>query len=142
MGKKANPTVIGGFVVGAVALAVAGVLVFGSGKFWTTTVPWVSYFPGSVKGLQIGAPVTFRGVKIGQVTNIKATFDIREEPFTILTPVYWDLEPDRITTIGISTAEEAKIVAEAKRPMASMLIKRGLRAQLQLQSFVTGQKFI
>jgi paraquat-inducible protein B len=92
MGKKANPAVIGGFVVGAVALLVVGVLVFGSGKFWTTTVSWVSYFPGSVKGLQIGAPVTFRGVKIGQVTNIKATLDVREQPVTILTPVYWEIE--------------------------------------------------
>ncbi|MFQ5803506.1 MAG: MlaD family protein [Candidatus Methylomirabilales bacterium] len=142
MGKKANPAVIGGFVVSAVALLVVGVLVFGGGQFWTTTVPWVSYFPGSVKGLQVGAPVTFRGVKIGQVTQIKATFDVREEPFTILTPVYWDLEPDRITTIGISSAEVAKMGAKAKRPMARILIKRGLRAQLQQQSFVTGQKFI
>ena len=49
MGKKANPTVIGGFVVGAVALAVAGVLVFGGGQFWASTILWVSYFPGSVK---------------------------------------------------------------------------------------------
>jgi paraquat-inducible protein B len=142
MGKKANPAVIGGFVVGAVALLVVGVLVFGSGKFWTTTVSWVSYFPGSVKGLQIGAPVTFRGVKIGQVTNIKATLDVREQPVTILTPVYWEIEPDRIEAVGIPQAELATRKAVKKRSVTQLLIKRGLRAQLQLQSFVTGQKFI
>jgi len=141
MAKKANPAVIGGFVVGAAALLVVGVLVFGSGKFWKTTRPWVSYFPGSVKGLQIGAPVTFRGVKIGQVTNIKAVLNIREEPLTIQTPVYWEFETDRVETVGISRAELDKIQA-AGRPVSQLLIKRGLRAQLQLQSFVTGQKFI
>ncbi|MCZ6479623.1 MAG: MlaD family protein [candidate division NC10 bacterium] len=141
MGKKANPAVIGGFVVGAAALLVVGVLVFGSGKFWKTTRPWVSYFPGSVKGLQIGAPVTFRGVKIGQVTIIKAVLNVREEPLTILTPVYWEFETDTVETVGISRAELNKMQA-AGRPVSQLLIKRGLRAQLQLQSFVTGQKFI
>ena len=141
MGKKANPAVIGGFVVGAAALLVVGVLVFGSGKLWKTTRPWVSYFPGSVKGLQIGAPVTFRGVKIGQVTDIKAVLNFREEPLTILTPVYWETETDRVTLDGISRAELDKMQA-AGRPVDQLLIKRGMRAQLQIQSFVTGQKFI
>jgi paraquat-inducible protein B len=141
MGKKANPAVIGGFVVGAVALAVAAVLVFGSGKFWATTTPWVSYFPGSVKGLQVGAPVTFRGVKIGQVSDIKTTLDMRERPVRIRTPVYWELNRDSIATIGISEAEREKMRKEGD-PVIALLIKRGLRAQLQLQSFVTGQKFI
>ena len=141
MAKKANPAVIGGFVVGAAALLVVGVLVFGSGKLWKATRPWVSYFPGSVKGLQVGAPVTFRGVKIGQVTNIKAVLNIREEPLTILTPVYWEYDTDMVETVGISRAELNKMQA-AGRPISQLLIKRGLRAQLQLQSFVTGQKFI
>ncbi len=141
MAKKANPAVIGGFVVGAAALLVVGVLVFGSGKFWKATRPWVSYFPGSVKGLQIGAPVTFRGVKIGQVTSIKAVLNVRDEPLTILTPVYWEYDTDMVETVGISRAELNKMAA-AGRPVDQLLIKRGLRAQLQLQSFVTGQKFI
>ncbi len=141
MAKKANPAVIGGFVVGAAALLVVGVLVFGSGKLWKATRPWVSYFPGSVKGLQVGAPVTFRGVKIGQVTSIKAVLNVRDEPLTILTPVYWEYDTDMVETVGISRAELNKMAA-AGRPVDQLLIKRGLRAQLQLQSFVTGQKFI
>ncbi len=141
MAKKANPAAIGGFVVGAAALLVVGVLVFGSGKLWKATRPWVSYFPGSVKGLQVGAPVTFRGVKIGQVTSIKAVLNVRDEPLTILTPVYWEYDTDMVETVGISRAELNKMAA-AGRPVDQLLIKRGLRAQLQLQSFVTGQKFI
>lgn len=142
MGKKANPAVIGGFVVGAVALLVVGVLVFGSGQFWTVKVPWVSYFPGSVKGLQIGAPVSFRGVKVGQVTDIRVTLDTRDD--TVRIPVHWEIEPDRVTTIGMSEAEmaEAKMKGKGERPYMNFLIKRGLRATLELQSFVTGQQFI
>ena len=137
MGKKANPAVIGGFVVGAVALAVAGVLIFGSGEFLKEQMSWVSYFPGSVDGLQVGAPVNFKGVKVGQVTDIKVTLDARDD--TVRIPVSWDLEPDRIALMGIP---EAKRTEKEERPLAQILIKRGLRAQLQLQSFVTGQKII
>lgn len=140
MGKKANPAVIGGFVVGAAALAVAGVLIFGSGQFLKEKMSWVSYFPGSVDGLQVGAPVNFKGVKIGQVTDIKVTLDARDDAIRI--PVYWDLEPDRMALMGISEAQLAEIRTKEGRPFAQILIKRGLRAQLQLQSFVTGQKII
>ncbi|MGH7382326.1 MAG: MlaD family protein [Candidatus Methylomirabilales bacterium] len=143
MGKKANPAVIGGFVVGAVALAVAGVLVFGSGEFLKEQMSWVSYFPGSVDGLQVGAPVTFKGVKVGQVTDIKVTFHAGDDAVRI--PVHWDLEADRIALMGIPEAEVAGIQAKrakGDRPVIGLLIKRGVRAQLQTQSFVTGQKII
>ncbi len=140
MGKKANPAVIGGFVAGAIALAVAGLFVFGSGEFLKEKLPWVSYFPGSVDGLQVGAPVTFKGVKIGQVTDIKIVVDARDDSVRI--PVLWDLQPDRIALLGVSEAELAEMKKTGERPLTQVLIKRGLRAQLQLQSFVTGQKII
>lgn len=140
MGKKANPAVIGGFVVGAVALAVVGVLVFGSGEFLKEKMPWVSYFPGSVYGLQVGAPVTFKGVKIGQVTDIKVNLDARDD--TVRVPVHWELQPDKIALVGMPASELAEVRGRGDRPLAQILIKRGLRAQLQLQSFVTGQKVI
>ena len=65
MSKQASPAAIGGFVVGAVALVIAGVLIFGSGKFFTHTTPAVMYFEGNVQGLQVGAALKFRGVPIG-----------------------------------------------------------------------------
>jgi len=140
MGKKANPAIIGGFVVAAIALVVAGVLVFGRGEFLKEKMSWVSYFPGAVDGLQVGAPVNFKGVKVGQVTDIKVTLDARDDVVRI--PVSWDLEPDRIALMGMSEAQRAEIRSEGERPLAQVLIKRGLRAQLQSQSFVTGQKMI
>jgi paraquat-inducible protein B len=79
MGKKVNPTVIGLFVVGAIALAVIGVIVFGSGQFFKHTQRFVMYFPGSVNGLSIGAPIKFKGVDIGTVSDIRLVLK-REEP--------------------------------------------------------------
>jgi primosomal protein N' len=67
MGKKANPTIIGLFVVGAIALAIVGVIVFGSGRFFKHTEAFVMFFPGSVNGLSVGAQVKFKGVDVGSV---------------------------------------------------------------------------
>ena len=56
MSVKPNKAVIGGFVLGAICLMVAGIVAFGSGKFFTPTKKFVMYFDGSVKGLSVGAP--------------------------------------------------------------------------------------
>jgi paraquat-inducible protein B len=70
--RRANPSVIGAFVLGAVALGLAAVLVFGSGEFFEERNPFVLYFDSSVKGLQVGSPVIFQGVEVGTVTSISA----------------------------------------------------------------------
>ena len=54
--KRANPAVIGGFIVGAVVLAIAGVMIFGSGKLFAETIKCVMYFEGAIQGLHVGAP--------------------------------------------------------------------------------------
>src|SRR5215468_6035070 len=82
MGRQMNPTTIGAFVVGAIVLLIAGALLFGGGKFFQEKLPYVLFFESSVEGLNVGAPVVFRGVQVGQVTAISAiadpqTFDVR-----------------------------------------------------------------
>ncbi len=72
MSKQANPTLIGIFVAGAVGLIVAGILIISGGKLLLTDkTSFVLYFQGSVNGLNIGSPVSFRGVNIGTVTDIQ-----------------------------------------------------------------------
>ena len=71
MSKKANPTIIGVFVIGALILVVAGTLTFGSGKLFSEKRPYVLFFDEPINGLSVGAPVKFRGVTIGAVTDIK-----------------------------------------------------------------------
>ena len=152
MGKKASPATIGAFVVGAFVLLVAGVLIFGSGKLLSRSFPWVMYFDGSVKGLNVGAPVSFRGVKVGQVTDIKVVLDPTDA--TIHTPVFIEIEPDRVATLGERPPSMvhnflrdllALVTGESgddDRPMAERLVQRGLRGQLAMQSLLTGQLFV
>ena len=133
MSKPANKTMIGGFVIVAVALAVAAVIVFGSGKFFGKTQTWLALFEGSVKGLNVGSPVMFRGVQIGQVTDIIVTFEPVQ--LAVLIPVLFEIDPDKFKDIG---PRSEKSSAEMHRA----LVERGLRAQLQMQSLVTGQLLI
>lgn len=137
MSKRVNPTLIGTFVVGAIALAVAAVLLLAGGELFASKAQYVMYFDGSVKGLNIGSPVNFRGVKIGTVTNIQLVIVKNNQDIKI--PVVIEIDnsrfiqkdPSAVANDDIDETEEMK-----------MLIKAGLRAQLQLQSLLTGQLFI
>lgn len=127
MSKKANKAVIGAFIVGAVFLFIVGLAVLGSGKLFKRTNKYVLFFDDSVQGLAVGAPVTFKGVKIGTVKDIRLVYDPQTR-FAYI-PVIIETEPDRIKG------------APLKRDRDNMqyLIKTGLRAQLVMQSFLTGQ---
>jgi paraquat-inducible protein B len=127
--NRANPKLIGAFVVGAVALAVIGVLLLGGGKFLTQKRTFVAYFEGSVKGLNVGAPVEFQGVRVGAVTDIQLQFLTAEGEFRI--PVFFQIEPGKMTQVG----RPIELHGQLLKP----LIARGLRAQLEMQSVVTGQ---
>ena len=65
MTHKANPRLIGGFVVGALVLTVIVFIVFGSGKYFVKKDTYVVYFPSSVSGLSPGDPVKVKGITIG-----------------------------------------------------------------------------
>jgi paraquat-inducible protein B len=132
MAHSASKTLIGGFIVGALALLVVGVMVFGSGRFFQKTYPFVMYFESSMTGLTVGSPVVFRGVRVGSVTNIALVAN--PETLTMHIPVYMELEPERIQFSSNDTSHRQNPYARMKQ-----LIDRGLRAQLQTQSFVTGQ---
>jgi paraquat-inducible protein B len=134
MNKKVSPTLIGAFVVGALALVVIAVLMFGSGRFFRTTKDFVLYFDGSVNGLRVGAPVKFRGVEIGSVKNILLRLETDQKALRI--PVIIELELEKFTSKGASGAG-------MEDPEASkQLIDSGLRGQLQMESFVTGLLFV
>src|SRR3954470_3943499 len=71
MSKKANPTVIGLFFAGGLVLAVAGLLAFSARSHLHPQVKYVLYFDDSLKGLNPGAPVRFRGVTVGSVADVR-----------------------------------------------------------------------
>ena len=133
MAKQTSKTLIGGFVVGAVALIVAGVIIFGSGKFFQQSNKYVLFFRGSLKGLNVGAPVLYQGVQVGAVIDITIEADAEEQRSQI--PVTIEIHPKKFKVVRGKRASD---------PYESLplLIERGLRAQLQQQSFVTGQLMI
>ena len=103
---------------------------------YVLTRPFLVYFEGSVRGLSVGAPVEFKGIKIGSVSDIAVKLD--PKTFDIKIPVLLDLQPERISTREVIQAHDAK----EKHEVLKLLIKRGLRAQLETGSLLTGQLFV
>ena len=136
MSKQANPKVIGSFVLGAIVLMVAALLIFGGGEFFKKTLSYVMYFDGSVTGLDVGAPVRVRGVKIGTVTEIDAILD--PESDEILIPVIIEIERGSVKSKTEYSEDPKQIMQEIRR----LVEEQGLRAQLVLQSLVTGKLFV
>lgn len=126
MSRRANPRVIGVFVLGALALLVGALAIFGGGRVFGPKETFVMFFEDDVGGLQVGAPVTFRGVRVGTVTDVRIRYDTDHQSVSI--PVYVQLDRRQVVVTGERGWEE----------MGEM-VKRGLRAQLKMQSFVTGQ---
>lgn len=129
MSRNANPRLIGLFVLGAVGLLVAALVVFGGGRLFARTDTFVLFFEDDVAGLQVGAPVTFRGVRVGSVADIRIRYDTNSRD--ILIPVIIKLERRQVVLEGENGWENI-----------GQLIERGLRAELKVQSFVTGQVVI
>lgn len=150
MGKKLSPTLVGGFVVGALALVVVGIITFGSVRLFSKTFEFVLYFDSSVNGLNIGAPVKVRGVEIGTVTNILLTLDrekIKKEAaesgvrqamqrWNPRIPVIIEIDAEKLTSRG------ATGLALTDPEAFDAVIERGLRGQLQTESLVTGVLYI
>lgn len=134
MSKPANKTMIGAFVLGAVVLAVVAIVLFGSGKFFRKTETFLTFFEGSLKGLNVGSAVVFRGVQVGQVTDIIVGFEAAA--LDVIIPVIFEIDPQKFKEIGTATRRKTD------KEMGEALVARGLRAQLQIQSLVTGQLMI
>jgi paraquat-inducible protein B len=135
--NKANPVAIGAFVVGAVALVVIALVVLGSGKFFRHTTRAVCFFAGDVMGLNVGAPVKFKGVDVGSVVDVRLR--IPEETSTVTAesvkaglrmPVIIEIDNNKVMQGGATKTLDA---ARLKQ-----LITVGMRAQLVSQSLVTG----
>lgn len=127
MSTRANPTAIGAFVVGAIVLAVAGLVVLGGMEIFKKELPFVMFFEGSLGGLDVGAPVEIRGVKIGTVTRIRL-FARKQQ-----IGVYVSIDPSLLPK-GTELQNNVERVQD--------LITQGLRAQLQTQSLLTGQLLV
>ena len=135
MSTRANATLIGAFVTGALTLAVLAIITFGGKDLLQKKGQIIMYFSGSVNGLNTGAPVNVHGVEIGTVREINIKFNPKTGDIKV--PVIADLKPD-----AIEQAKRLRLIPNDKEPLKTLVEKLGLRAQLQLQSVLTSQLYI
>jgi paraquat-inducible protein B len=131
MAKQANRKIIGGFVVIAVGILAASIVIFGSGDWFKESIKYVLYFEESVKGLNVGLPVLYRGFPVGEVKRVVIRADMKNLKDFIL--VYVEIYPGSVVVV----TEDKKF--DHWKDRMSDLIDRGLRAQLVPQSLITGQ---
>lgn len=130
MSTKASPAALGSFIMGVIVLAVVAIVFFGDQNIFRSTLRAVMMFEGSVKGLNVGAPVTLRGVKIGEVVDV--SLNVQPDTVEFSTPVYVLLDVSKFKGLGGRSREE----------LIQELANNGLRAQLKLQSLLTGLLYI
>jgi paraquat-inducible protein B len=126
--RPSKPFVVGSFVLGALALGVIAILAFGGMNLFAHKLRVVVVFNDSIAGLDVGAPVTFRGARIGRVEGMRLHIDVHRQ--TSWLPVYLDLDLDRIAWAGGSVG--------GKRADLLAAVDSGLRAQLVSQGLVGG----
>lgn len=133
MKRRASATTIGIFVVVGLVLMVTGVILAGGGRLFAHKERVVMHFSGSIYGLQLGAPVVFRGVRLGSVSSIGLRYDKGSDDYTI--PVIAELESTSIRGLAESKSDSSADALAA-------LVGRGLTAQLSMQSLLTGQLYV
>ena len=132
MSRRANPALVGAFVLAGLALGVVGVTVFGSGRLFRESTPFVCYFEGGVHGLNPGAPVKFKGVEIGSVKRIMLRFE--KTPGDVSIPVFLEVDAEKFERAGLQPNFAPEAIKTA--------IDQGLRARLESESLVTGLLFV
>jgi paraquat-inducible protein B len=134
MSRRASPTLIGAFVLGAVTLALVTVLLVAGGQVFQERPRYVIYFEGAAQGLQVGAPLLFLGVKVGTVKQIQLGLDERNDRFAVLITV--EVEPN------VVRSRAGETINLGNRATMKGLVERGLRGQLRIQSLLTGQLYV
>jgi len=137
MSVKPNATVVGIFVLGALAFGVVALIFLGRSAFSRASYKFVTYFDETVSGLEIGAAVKFRGVKIGQVTELKIFLGETDgQGVSSRIPVIYEVDKRNFdesmgSLIDLSKPDELR-----------NYIDDGLRARLATASFITGLMYV
>lgn len=135
MSRKASPVRIGVFVVSAIFLFVVLLLLFSSNNFFSRNVRLYTFFDTSLNGLDIGAPVKFKGVRVGSVeaTDIIHDEDTDEACASVLL---------KIDAGAFRTINGNRVVKHDYEAFFAEQISHGMAAKLCLDSLVTGKKFV
>jgi phospholipid/cholesterol/gamma-HCH transport system substrate-binding protein len=136
MSQKANPTLIGFFVFGAMLIAIGAAVFFGTADFFAKKQTFVSYFNQSVSGLQIGSNVKFKGVTVGKVTKVLLGFVGEDNP--VYAKVFYEVDQNfLVKEFGRG------VNVDLSDPLAhAKLVEQGLRARLDFESLISGQLYV
>ncbi len=134
MKTKISPTIVGMFVIGAMALALIALLSFGGMNFFSRPQRFVVYFDESVHGLDLGSPVKLRGVRVGRVVNLNVQFDTRNKKSVV----------EVLCEFGHSNVKDevGAVIDVTSRKELEKLIAQGLRAQPEVAGLATGLLFV
>jgi ABC-type transporter Mla subunit MlaD len=126
MAATANRWKLGLFVLTGFFLGVGSIAWIGGTRSTRPTMPFVTYFQESVQGLDVGAPVKFRGVTVGKVSKIRIAPDRRS------VQVEWETYTDELVRIGLRDAEDVR---------RNVPVPDALRVQIAATG-VVGPKFV
>ena len=128
MSETRKPLLIGSFLLGGLLLLVAGALLLSRDSLFSQPSEYVVYFKGALDGLDVGADVTYRGVKVGSVREIRLSYDRNIKD--VVMPVILRIDPRQATS------------KRSFDQVLEQLVQRGLRAQLQTPSLLTGKAIV
>ncbi|MFC1503476.1 MlaD family protein [Pseudomonadota bacterium] len=135
MSKKPSSTVIGAFVIIGVILIAVSVAFFGGSEYFAKRAKYSVYFDDDTKGLRVGSNVLLNGVRVGYVSEISLLMD--KTTFATISLATLEILPDTFLitdagkVVGTGTVEVGK--------HEGLIKDAGLRAQLEIESFVTAQ---
>ena len=130
MSESRKPFMIGAFLLGGLILLAAGIMLLSRDSWFAQPSEYVVYFTGSLDGLDVGADVTYRGVKVGTVREIRLSYDRQLKD--VVMPV----------VVRIDNQTGAKEGQRGFDQFIGQLVERGLRAQLQTPSLLTGKAIV
>jgi paraquat-inducible protein B len=134
MSKRANPTAVGLFIVLGVALGMGGLILFSSGRLFSHHQQFILYFNASLKGLSQGAPVKYRGVTIGSVSQVLIRHNQALQDYYM--PVIVDID----ATLAQSKSDREVPIGNKSR--IEELIQEGFRGKLDTESLLTGVLYV
>lgn len=133
MSRQANPVAVGAFVLGALGLLLGGVVALGGLGLFAEHDRYSIFFEGGVNGLQAGSRVKAQGVPVGEVIEVRAIADTTTGALSITTETVINIERKRFARLATDLPQQRG---------AQALIESGLRAQLAVESLLTGQLYV
>jgi phospholipid/cholesterol/gamma-HCH transport system substrate-binding protein len=127
MSSPTNHWKLGAFVVGSAVLGVTVAALLTAQAMRTVTVSYTSYFDEAVTGLEVGSPVRFRGVNIGNVSAIDVAPDVRHVEVTY--------------SLGVKVLKRLGLAGTTEGKKTHITVPFDLRVQI-VSTGVTGTKFL